>query len=73
MKIAGPFFFVLINATSEKELAGLGQASAFFLSYMQQSRFDFSGYPESDTFVLGHHDLRRILDPATHISKTLSA
>ena len=55
MKIGRPILFILINATSQKEIADLSQASAFLLSDLQQSSFDFAGHSKSDSFVLRSH------------------
>jgi hypothetical protein len=73
MKISGPLFFVLHNATSEKEFADLGQAPTFFPSYMQQRGFHLIGHPESNAFVLSCHGLGQILDPGSHTGKSLSS
>src|ERR1700693_6093934 len=63
MNIGGPFFFVLMNSTSEKELANLGQAPIFLPSDMQQGSLDLTGHPEADAFVFRCHDFARILGP----------
>jgi hypothetical protein len=72
MNISGPFSFVFMNSTSEKELANLGQTSTFLPGNMQQGSLDFAGYPEADAFVLRCHDFARILDPSAMPRKSFS-
>jgi hypothetical protein len=62
MEIVDPFFFIFVNSTSEKELANLGQTSAFLSGDLQQGSFDLTRHSESDAFVFRGHDFARILD-----------
>jgi len=69
MKITRPVLFIFTNSTSEKELANLGQTSAFLSSDLQQGSFDLTRQSESDAFVFCGHDIARILDPQPLHSK----
>jgi hypothetical protein len=63
LEIADTLFLILVNSTSEKELANLGQTPPFLFGDLQQSSFDLARDPESDAFVFRRHDFARILDP----------
>lgn len=69
MKIARPVLFIFTNTASEKELANLGQTSAFLFGDLQQGSFDLTRHSESDAFVFCGHDFARILDPQPLPSK----
>lgn len=62
MKIARPVLFIFTNSTSEKELANLGETSAFLSGDLQQGSFDLTRHSESYAFVFCGHDFARILD-----------
>jgi len=72
MKIAGPFFLVLVDSTSKKEFTDLSQTAAFLPGDLQQSALDFTRHSEPNAFVLRCHDFARILAPPTIPRKSLS-
>jgi len=49
MNICGSVFFVLANATPEKEFANLRNTTTLFAGDLQQRSLDLAADPESDS------------------------
>jgi hypothetical protein len=58
MEIADPFFLIFVNSAPEKELANLGQTSAFLSGDLEQGSFDLTRHSESDALVFRVMTLR---------------